>query len=41
MSQLNDVYRKALAMSMVGSVQNALVTFTGKPTSIEKWDYLD
>jgi hypothetical protein len=35
MSQLNNTLRKAAALSSVGSVENALVAFTGKPTPIE------
>ncbi|GHU20182.1 hypothetical protein FACS189472_11100 [Alphaproteobacteria bacterium] len=33
---LNHTFRKAMAMEAVGSVENALMSFTGKPTTIDQ-----
>jgi hypothetical protein len=36
MSNLNDGFRKALALASVGSIQNALLSYAGRPTTIDQ-----
>ena len=36
MSSLNNTFRKVQALSQVGSVESALLAFTGKPTTIDQ-----